>query len=279
MFEKLMLINQRPPIWSCYTAAALWNDEHTSAQMLQLHLNPDVDMASRRASFIERSVSWMVSRFDIGAGTRIGDFGCGPGLYTNRFARLGADVTGIDFSTRSIAYAKAQAEQASLSVEYVNQDYLQFNGDGKYDLVTLLMCDFCALSPQQRAQLLQRFHALLADDGHVVLDVYSLAGFGQREEVAQYERNLLNGFWAKEAYFGFLNTFLYAEEHVALDKYVLFTQEREWEVYNWLQYFSPAALRGEVERAGLVIAATYADVAGGDYDENRSEFAVVLRKP
>ncbi len=278
MFEKLKLINQRPDVWSRYTADLLWTDEHSSGQMLQLHLNPDLDVASRRTSFIERSVGWMKERFGIGAGTRICDFGCGPGLYTSRFARLGAEVTGIDFSSRSIDYARSEAEKASLSINYLNQDYLQFESDTQFDLVTLLMCDFCALSPQQREQLLAKFHALLADDGQVVFDVYSLAGFAQREEVAQYAHNLLNGFWAAEEYYGFMNTFLYGEAHVALDKYTLFTREREWEVYNWLQYFSLEALREEVERCGFTICETYADVAGSAYDEAHSEFAVVLMK-
>ncbi len=278
MFEKLKLINQRPDVWSRYTAAQLWTDEHTSEQMLQLHLNPDVNMASRRTEFIDRSVAWMKDRFDIGTETKIGDFGCGPGLYTSRFAELGADVTGVDFSKRSIGYARAQAEKASLSINYINQDYLQFESDTQFNLVTLLMCDFCALNPQQRAKLLEKFHALLDNDGHVVFDVYSLAGFAQREEVAQYAHNLLNGFWAAKEYYGFLNTFLYDEERVALDKYVLVTKAREWEVYNWLQYFSPEALRKEVELAGFTIADIYADVAGGEYDEAKSEFAIVLKK-
>lgn len=279
MFEKLKLINQRPAVWSRYTAALLWNDRHTSRQMLRFHLNPDVDIASRRASFINRSVSWMQTRFNIGPTSKICDFGCGPGLYTSRFSQLGAEVTGIDFSTRSITYAMEEAKRASLPINYINQNYLLFDSDTQYNLITLLMCDFCALSPQQRLELLNKFHALLDDEGHVILDVYSLAGFGQREEVAQYGHNLMNGFWAAEEYYGFLNTFLYNEEYVALDKYVLLTKEREWEVYNWLQYFSADTLRKEVELAGFVISETYADVSGGNHDENKSEFTVVLSKP
>lgn len=278
MFEKLKLINQRPALWSRYTADMLWTDAYTSGRMLALHLNPDVDMASRRKVFIDRSVGWFKKHFDIGTATRICDFGCGPGLYTSRFAQLGADVTGIDFSARSLDYARTQAEMASLSINYIEQDYLHFESEAQFNLITLLMCDFCALNPQQRSQLLQKFHSLLAKGGAVVLDVYSLAGFAQRQEVALYERNLLNGFWAEGEYFGFLNTFLYQEGHVALDKYVLFSWQREWEVYNWLQYYNLGALREEVGQVGFTISDVYADVAGGDYETSKSEFAVVLRK-
>ncbi len=52
------------------------------------------------------SLKWIVSHFGIGVNTIIADFGCGPGLYITQFADKNADVTGIDFSERSIRYAK-----------------------------------------------------------------------------------------------------------------------------------------------------------------------------
>ena len=96
MFEKLRKMNARPKPFEFYTAAALWTDEHVSKKMLEYHLNEDVDLASRNKAFIDKSVNWIASRFNIGAGTSICDFGSGPGLYTTRFAETGADVTGVD---------------------------------------------------------------------------------------------------------------------------------------------------------------------------------------
>ena len=100
MFEKLEEINSRPDPFEFYTASDLWTDEHTSEQMLKYHLNDDVDLSSRNSAFIDRSVEWIASAFKIAAGTKIADFGCGPGLYTTRLAQKQADVTGIDFSKR-----------------------------------------------------------------------------------------------------------------------------------------------------------------------------------
>ena len=101
MFAELEKINARPEPFEFYTADELWTDEHTSEQMLAYHLNDDIDLSSRNTEFIERSVEWIASRFDIGTGTKIADFGCGPGLYTARLAEKQAEVTGIDFSKRS----------------------------------------------------------------------------------------------------------------------------------------------------------------------------------
>jgi 16S rRNA G1207 methylase RsmC len=65
-----------------YTASDLWVEDHTSKQMLSFHLNEEIDVSSRNAAFIDRSVAWIVSHFNVGTGMKIADFGCGPGLYT-----------------------------------------------------------------------------------------------------------------------------------------------------------------------------------------------------
>ena len=106
MFDKLEEINSRPTPFKFYTAEELWTDKHTSMKMLEYHLNESVDLSSRNKDFIAHSVKWIVSHFGIDANTSIADFGCGPGLYTTLFAENDADVTGIDFSSRSIQYAK-----------------------------------------------------------------------------------------------------------------------------------------------------------------------------
>ncbi len=79
MFEELNRINTRPKPFEFYTASDLWTDEHTSKQMLKLHLNKDIDVSSRKVEFINRSVEWIASHFNVGAGTKIADFGCGTG--------------------------------------------------------------------------------------------------------------------------------------------------------------------------------------------------------
>ena len=119
LFASLEELNSRPKPFEFYTAADLWTDEHTSAQMLAYHLNMEMDVSSRRGEFIERSVRWIASHFDVGTNTRVADFGCGPGLYTNRLAKLGAAVTGIDFSRRSIEHARKAAAEADSAVEFV----------------------------------------------------------------------------------------------------------------------------------------------------------------
>ena len=278
MFNELKEINLRPKPFQFYTADALWTDEHTSQKMLEYHLDESVDLSSRNKEFVERSVKWIVSHFGIDRHTAIADFGCGPGLYTTPFAEHGADVTGIDFSERSIRYAGETAGSKALEVDYVCGDYLEFETEKRFDLITMIMCDYCALSPIQRKKMLTRFKSLLNADGAVLLDVYSLNAFDQRKEVSIYEHRQLDGFWSKEDYYGFLNTFKYDEEKVILDKYTIIEKARTRTVYNWLQYFSPDFLKNELEDSGLKIDHFFADVAGEAFNPRSAALAVVARK-
>ena len=277
MFEELEKINHRPKAFEFYTAAELWADEHTSKQMLAYHLNSEIDVSSRNEAFIDRSVEWIVSHFQVGPNTKIADFGCGPGLYTTRLAQRGASVTGIDFSKNSIEYARNVATTEQLSIQYVNQNYLEFESDDRFDLILMIMCDFCALSPEQRQQMLAKFYAHLKPGGAVLLDVYSLNAFEQREEGASYSPNQLDGLWSPDTYYGFLNIFKYEEEKVVLDKYTIVEADRTRMVYNWLQYFTPESLKEEFRNAGFTVEAIYADVAGAAFDETASEIAIVGR--
>jgi len=278
MFIQLEGINRRPEPFEFYTAADLWTDEHTSEKMLVYHLNPDIDVSSRRGEFIDQSVGWIGSHFGVGPGTKIADFGCGPGLYSNRLAKLGACVTGIDFSKRSIEHARGAATQSGLTVKYINQDYLDFETEDRFDLILMIMCDFCALNPSQRRAILAKFYSLLLQGGSILLDVYSLTAFKQREEAASYGVNLLDGFWSAKEYYGFLNSFKYDDEKVVLDKYTIVEAERTQTVYNWMQYFSSESLQSEVEEAGFAQHKLYGDVAGTPIDKTAHEFAIVGRK-
>ena len=278
MFEELEKINERPEPFQFYTASDLWTDEHTSKQMLSFHLNEAIDVSSRKAEFINRSVKWIASEFNIGGDTKIADFGCGPGLYAARLAKRGANVTGIDFSKRSIEYAKEVAAREKLRINYVNQNYLEFETEDQFDLVLMIMCDFCALSPTQRKRILRKFHKFLKPSGSVLLDVYSLSAFEQREETATYEVNQLSGFWSPNKYYGFLNTFKYDEKKVILDKYTIIESERTRQVYNWLQYFAPEDLESEFVKAGFFVKGIYSDVAGNPYNRKSGEFAVIANK-
>lgn len=278
MFNELKEINSRPSPFQFYTAEELWTNKHTSKKMLEYHLNEKVNIASRNKNFIERSVEWIFSHFGLDNKTEIADFGCGPGLYTNRLAERGAIVTGIDFSENSLNYAKQAAAEKGLDVNYVLSNYLNYETTSRFYLITMIMCDFSALSPKQRKKLLSKFRLLLKPGGSVLLDVYSLVHFNRIKESASYELNQLNGFWSPDDYYCFVNTFKYAEEKVILDKYTIIEETRKHVVYNWQQCYSQDSLKNEFEKNGLEVEALYSDVAGKAFTPKSAEIAIIAKR-
>jgi cyclopropane fatty-acyl-phospholipid synthase-like methyltransferase len=208
----------------------------------------------------------------------IADFGCGPGLYTNCLAQTDADVTGVDFSQRSIDYAKTAAAEKNLDITYLRQNYLDFDTDERFDLIIMIFCDFCALGPAQRKTLLKKYHTFLKPGGSLLLDVHSLNIFDQKEESAIYELNQLNGFWSPDKYYGFVNTFKYENEKVTLDKYTIVEENRTRTVYNWLQYFTRESLTEELTENGFTVQGFFSDVAGTPFNPKSSDMAVVATK-
>ena len=61
-----------------------------------------------------------------------------------------------------------------MNVDYVCQNYFEYETDKKFDLIIMIFCDFCALSPAQRQTMLEKYNKFLMPGGHVLLDVHSL---------------------------------------------------------------------------------------------------------
>lgn len=278
MFDELFDINKKPKPFEFYTTEDLWTNEHTSKKMLEFHLNESVDAASRNSIFINQSVSWIIDHFKLNSASSIIDFGCGPGLYTNKLAEKGVSVTGVDFSKRSIAYAQQVASEKNLKVKYILKNYLQFETEEQYDLITMIMCDFSALSPTHRRIMLEKFKKILKPNGKILLDVHSVQFFNKKEEIATYKFNSMDNFWSPEDYYCFINTVKYDDIKVCLDKYTIVEKEQTRVVYNWLQCFSIESIRKEFEENGLILKEYYSSVSGQDYDTDSPEFAVVVTK-
>jgi SAM-dependent methyltransferase len=278
MFEELSAVNARPSVYAKTTIPDLWTDPHISERMLAAHLDPHVDLSSYRAEYLERVVAWIIDRFDVRAGRRVADFGCGPGLYTTRLARAGASVTGLDLSSRSLDHATSLAHVEGLSVRYLRQDYLTYQDDARHDLIILVMRDYCALPPNGRQRLLRTVREHLDAGGSFVFDVDSASAFAHVREQATYAPSLMDGFWSDRPYFGFHNTYRYEREHVSLDKYEIFEAERKRAFFNWVRYFTPKELSGELKEAGFDDVDILGDLTGLPYNSEAPQFAAIATK-
>ena len=278
LFEALEHINRRPRPFATMTIRELWSDPHISERMLRYHLDDSASGASRPSAFMDRSAAWIARAFDLGPGVRVVDLGCGPGHYTNRLARTGSAVTGVDFSPRSIEHARKVAARDGLGATHVVADYLDWECTNRFDLALMIYGDYGAMSPGQRARLLGRLEELLEPDGAFLFDVASLSALDDVEETAAYAPQLMDGFWADAPYHGFLNTFVYRDKRASVDRYEIVEATRSRTFWTWTQYFDVDALDAELAPAGFRIETLLGDVAGAAYDPAGREFAVVARR-
>jgi 2-polyprenyl-3-methyl-5-hydroxy-6-metoxy-1,4-benzoquinol methylase len=278
MYMELQKISDRPAPFSVYTVEKLWNDPHISEQMLKYHLDPKCDSASRNKNHITKTVDWLIDKFKIDKNISICDFGCGPGLYSIELAKTGAQITGIDFSKRSIEYAKKQASICQFNIEYLNENYLYYSSDKKFDLILLIYLDYCVLSLEQRKQLLSVFYKCLKDDGLILFDVLSINAYAKKNESSSFKHNLRNGFWSKYDYFGFEHCFKYDDLYISLDKYSIVENTGIWHVYNWFQYYSKEMIEKELLDSNFKVTEYFSNTTGETYSTESNEIVIIGKK-
>lgn len=278
MYELLKDISQRPKPFCRYTVMELWTRPHLAQQMLNYHLNQATDLASHRLEKIDQIVTWIDAQLHL-SGKRVCDLGCGPGLYTQQFSARGAIVTGVDFSENSLNYAKSKAEEEGQSIRYLEADYLSDELPDGFDVVTLIFTDYCVLSPEQRTTLLGRIHDMLNPGGYLVMDVAGMGSFVVKENCTQMEDKLMNGFWSEHEYVGIHRSFVYPEEHLSLDRFIIVEPNETWQIFNWFQYFTPESLQAELIAAGFVVDQVVGGLTGEPLKADSDFIGVIATAP
>lgn len=222
--------------------AVMWTDEHISKQLLNVHLSQDVDLGSRRIGTIDSTIDWILSSTE-NKNLNILDLGCGPGLYSEKLAQKGHKVTGIDFSSNSIAYAKQEAEKKKLKINYRIDNYLNLElEENSFDLVILIFTDFGPLLPKEREQLLLNIRKALKPGGLFIFDVLNDKNIGENISQKNWE-TADQGFWKNEPYLALSNSFIYEENKVILYQHMVIDASDNLSVYRfWTHFFSQTDL-------------------------------------
>lgn len=276
MFNELKKYTTKPKLYAPSTNK-FWDDEHISKGMLAAHLNPDWDAATRKPEFLDKSVDWISEIAPSSQYKLLLDLGCGPGLYAERFNSAGYSVTGVDFSKRSIAYAKEQTLLNKSTIEYHYQNYLTIDYIEQFDVITLIYCDYAALSITDRLILLRKVYEALKPNGKFIFDVFT--PLMRKKESRSWEYYKESGFFSEKPHICLESVYHYDDEdNTELRQSIVITEETV-NCYNiWDHFFTKEALLSEIQTAGFSTFEFYGDIAGKEFSDSGETICGVLTK-
>lgn len=208
--------------------AMMWTHPHIQPYLLEAHLNPKINAASRTIDQIEKTVCWMKSLFPKGKTLDVLDLGCGPGLYIEHFYHPNQNVIGIDFNVCSLEYAKNHTK----GVTYIQKNYLELDLNQTFDLIYMIYCDFGVLTLREQHQLLSIVEKHLKPDGLFVMDGYNHHFKKHIKEERTWDLEL-SGFWSDKPYLVLNETFIYPEENAFLEQHIVFEDGIKPQVYRF----------------------------------------------
>lgn len=233
--EVIQKLANKPELYE-KGSSIMWTDPYISKQLLELHINPANDVASRSKVKIEH-VSERILEWSGKPNMKILDLGCGPGLYAECLAQKGHSVTGVDFSETSIQYAVEQARKKHLDIEYITTDYLELDFDNQFDVVIMIYLDFCALLPEESSKLLDIIHGALKKGGLFICDIVNEKNI-DKKTISQSWEIQKNGFWKQTPYIALTNGYHFPEAKVLANHHIVMGEDDSVETYIfWSHYY------------------------------------------
>jgi SAM-dependent methyltransferase len=253
-----------------------WDDPHISQQMLQAHLDPASEAASRPPHVIDASAAWIVNHLGLRPGQRVLDLGCGPGLYAIRLAERGLRVTGVDISRRSIAFARQQAGQRGLAIDYRCADFLTLDDEAQFDAALQVYGEFGTLTPASRDDLFRRVARALKPGGRLVFDVSTRQHRQQAAIENRWYAVAGPGFWKQGDHLVLEHGFDYPEADAHLDQYIVIEADGAITVFrNWFIDYTVETITAAVKAQGFAIESVWGDLCGQPYRDGSEWIGVV----
>lgn len=253
LLSDILLQAKKPELYSPANAF-MWSDAHISEQLLEVHLNPEIDLASRKQINIQKTVDWILENQGKRGALNILDLGCGPGLYAEMFAAHGHQVTGVDISPASVHYARKKADEASSNINYIESNYLDLELEkDTYDLVVLIFTDLGVLLPKEREHLLALVYNSLKKGGAFMFDLLRDTDLESKLSPKNWEA-ADSGFWKPTSYLALSESYLYEEQKVILYQHLISNSEGINTYRFWTHFFSEDDIKLMLENAGFLSA-------------------------
>lgn len=265
---------KKPEVYTKSTSK-FWDDDYIAKQMLEFHLNPSVEAASKKASTIQAETKFIIKSTSMKKKDVL-DLGCGPGLYVAEFAKSARSVLGIDLSQNSIDYANDTVAPKCTNVRFKRMNYLSLEDKEAFDIATLIFYDFGALDFHDQKGLLLKIHEALRPGGHLVFDVLS----DQAEHPESFSINIKSkSFWSPEPTMEAHRKMFYRDPLVRGDQYTLISETGELRIIRvYDRLFSKQEITDLLEEAGFDVVTLVNDLSGTPFSSDSKTMGIIAKK-
>lgn len=207
------------------------------------------------------------------------ELGCGLGRYTIPLAELGIDITGLELSAPSLAYARKNAPD--LPIHWVEGDVRDFNLETRFPLIFARGCviNFMLTRVDQEA-MLACVHQHLSDNGLFMFDTcYNLPPrmVDNPNEVEWYNLTHPNG---RQVYVSGIQNYDHSRQLWIQTCYKRWDQaDGELIQPPWtltLRYFAPLELEALLHYNGFMVLKRYAEWDGTPYSQASEEGPILI---
>ena len=201
-------------------------------------------------------------------------------LYASRFAKLGHECTGIDFSPASIAYAVAQAENEHLACTYVHQDIRTAEYGTGYGLAMLIFGEFNVFSRKDAQTILQKACNTLSDGGYLLLEPHTFEAIQEIGQASTGWYSSIGGLFSPLPHLCLTENFWDTDHHIATERYII-VDASTGDVTRYaasMQAYTEADYTDVLTECGFAEVTFYPSLTG-DVDPSQHGFvAIATRK-
>lgn len=207
------------------------------------------------------------------------DVGCGTGELSIRLTEAGFKVTGIDLSESMLTVAHTKTLEKGLSIPYFQQNMVEMEGLGSFDLITIF-CDSLNYLETEK-EIISTFQGVydqLLPGGVFMFDVHSTYKIS---EIFQEGTFVLNEDKISYIWLAFVGDCLYSVEH-ELSFFVLDESTGQYEridEHHFQRTFPISQYEDWLNDTGFDLIEVTADFHEGKPDEKSERIFFTARKP
>ncbi len=211
------------------------------------------------------------------AGGRICELGCGTGIMTEKFAKAGYQMIGLDKSVDMLALAKQKQEETKSDILYLNQDMTEMELDKSVD-ACISVCDSMnyLLQEEEMSALFERVKKYLAPGGLFIFDL---------KTVYCYRNVIGNQTWVEqdEEVSYIWENFFYEDQDINEYMLTIFRKQPDSGLYermeeaHYQRAYSPERLKSLLAEAGLTLVDSFDEDMENPIRENSERIYLIAK--